>query len=221
MCDRIDKAGAAFVATVLAIIAIMVAVLFAREAGANDDEATRYQACIASGGNYVQHDQRWGPDFGELLPTGEWHCDPPITSESDPYTKPAVVSYADWRYESSEVDVWCGIPDVENTMQRMIVTLYPSAGSDYDLCVWETNPDWRADPKYRDCFAAVLSDLLDEPVPDGYVDGSGRSSDQTDTVDLPMGVAGQMLCVDRYDWGFSGSWVLEASLMPMMGGGSD
>ena len=119
----------------------------------------------------------------------------------------------DWRFESTHVDLWCGVPLVANTMQPMIVRLYPTAGSDYDLCVWEADPNWQDDPKYGECFQAVFNELVDQPTPDGYVDGSGKSSDHVDIVTLPMGIAGMMLCVDRYNWGHSGSWVIDAILL--------
>lgn len=218
MLSRIDKAGLIFVAIVFVLGVIMLGALVAREAGAQDGtdpptyDCWPAEAHAAAGGDYLIIGGQW---WMQNPNSGPYSCD---AASSFATVKPTVSPGADWSYESTsaDIDLWCGVPEVDNPMmQPLTVTLRPN--SDYDLCVWQADEAWQDDPKYAQCFTAIIAD---DP-PDGYVDGSGRSGDSTDEVTLPMGVAGLMVCADRYDYGYTGSWVLEASLMPMMGGGSD
>lgn len=123
----------------------------------------------------------------------------------DPWTKPAVSPDAVWSHESTwaDADLWCGVPELDDPGAPLTVTLRPT--SDYDLCVWEADESWREATRYARCFSAIIA----ASAPAGFVAGSGKSKTHTDVVELPDGIDGRMICADRWDPAWTGSWVLE------------
>ena len=208
--NRLDRAGFVFIASLIVLVVVLAGFLFASEAHAQDDP---FYCPAAPAGATIWGDRWTTRPQGEGQPVDGPHWQP---CHHEFYVKPTASPTAGWSYQSTaaDLDLWCGVPEVDNPMaQPLTVTLRPS--SDYDLCVWQADERWPDEPKYARCFAAIIAD---DP-PAGYVDGSGRSEDRVDEVTLPMGAAGLMVCADRYDYAYTGGWILEASLMPAGGAG--